>query len=92
MARKTKVTPWDLTVIDVQGSEHEVFEVYESPEKEMTLGFVFDEKDAAILNRGQELVELVEKFIASKTLAGTFDEELELKLEKMLNEIKESHD
>jgi hypothetical protein len=53
---KHKLTPYDLTTIDVQGSEQEVLEVYSSPAKEMTLGFVFDEDDAYILSHGKELV------------------------------------
>jgi hypothetical protein len=99
MTRKTKVTPCDLTTIDVQGSEQEVFEVYESPAKEMTLGFVFDEKDAAILYRGQELVNAVEELVDYERNAEDLSDDITAvstalvdRVKRILKQLKESND
>ncbi len=38
-----------LTEIDVQGNPQQVFEVYADKSREQTVGFVFDEQDAILL-------------------------------------------
>ena len=44
-----------LTVIEIQGHEEEVFEVYADNSPTKTVGFVFEEKDAKLIELIYEL-------------------------------------
>ena len=69
----TKRKPWTTEVIEVQGQQMEVIEVYTSPEKDSTLCWCFTEGQAKLYYNASELLSACRMILRVKDRGGKID-------------------